>query len=196
LTILIIILSVLLLISGGILAIKLKVETDFENNVFNVKVFLLKFRIFENNKLKRGEEAKTSPSKKTKEFNAVDFILGNKEMLYEDLKDVLAFAKKKIHVYDFFVNLSFGVSDAADTGKLTGALWSFVGLVFPVLDSSLTFDIVPTVNITPVFNNPCFEFSYKGNYSLRVIHIIKLAIKILKKYKKYKGGVQNGSTSN
>lgn len=195
-TILLIILAFLLSLSGVVLSLKVKVETSFLNNEFKIRVFLMKIKLYENNNKQPSKKSGKEENAQTEKINILEYISERKEDIKKDVIEIFSYLSKKIHTYKFYVDLKFGVADAADTGKLTGALWSAVGVLFPVFDSLITFDETPVINITPVFNNPCFEFSYVGNYSMRISHILYLAKNIMKKYKKYKGGVKNGSTSN
>ncbi len=176
-----------------LLSLKLKIKTAYKNNNFSVKISVFGITVFHN--LKK-EEKKEAVKKAEKENSGIlNLLMMNKDSIAEDLKHILKFARRKIHVNSFFIDLTFGAKDSADTGILCGGVWAFIGTVFPVLESSLTFDDVPVINVTPVFNKIEFILEYKGNYTLRIIHILRLGIKMLFKFLKYKGGVNNGSTA-
>lgn len=194
---LIIILAVIIGLFALLLIAEVRVKTLYKDKSFVLKLSVFNITVFNSSRKRKSEknEAEKKTAADKEDFDTLKFLIENKEALAADLKDILGFARKKIHVTRFVFDLTLGTGDAAETGILTGAVWSAVGLIYPALDSSLTFDKNPVINVNPVFNNPVLKLEYKGNYTLRIIHIIRIALKILFKFKKYKGGVKNGSTT-
>ncbi len=193
-TVLIIILAAVTAICIFLLSLKLKIQTAYKNDIFSVKISVFGITVFDNHK-KKAEKKEITEKTEKENSGILNLLMMNKDSIAEDLKHIFKFAKRKIHVNGFLFDLTFGVKDAADTGILCGGVWVFIGTVFPVLENSLAFDDIPIINVTPVFNKIEFTLEYKGNYTLRIIHIIRLGIKLLFKYKKYKGGVKSGSTA-
>lgn len=195
---LLIILISLSVFFGLLLLIKIKAVTVFEGKKFKTSVYVFGIKISNSAKTKKKEKPdKPDAAGKNKDnnFKPLDFVLANKTELLSDVKEVLGSARRKIHTEHFEIYLRFGTDDAAKTGILCGEIWSVIGVVFPVLENSLKFVKTPEITVEPQFGNPCFEFSYKGIYSLRIYRIIPLVFKLLSKYKKYKGGVNNVSTA-
>ena len=139
-----IILAVIAAFCIFLLSLKIKVKTSFKDNIFNLKISAFGITLFDNSKKKPVAEKnvgnKETPGKEKTDI--LKFLITNKDGIYKDLKEILRFVKKKIHINNFFFELVFGVKDAADTGILCGGIWSFIGTVFPLIESS--FDTNPT----------------------------------------------------
>lgn len=197
-TALLIILISLLGVLSILLMVKFKAVTVFEGNKFKMSVYVFGIKISDSVKTNKKEKAKNqifNGEKKENDFKLLDFVLSNKNEILSDVKEVLGVVRRKIHTEHFEIYLRFGTGDAAKTGILCGEIWSVTGVLFPVLENSLKFVKTPEITVEPQFDKPCFEFSYKGIYSLRIYRIIPLVLKLLSKYKKYKGGVNNVNTA-
>lgn len=165
-------------------------ETEFSDNAFCYSLKIAGFRIMPAKK--NSEKRNKRESKAPDNPEIVKFI---KEMYHEiidDIYDITGRMKNKIVCREFLTELVFSCGDAAVTGETCGLLWSIVGLILPALDTGIKFRENPVINITPHFGKPDFDFHYKGIYEIKICHIIYIGINVIKKIKKYKGGVKNG----
>lgn len=166
--------------------------TGFEEKKFSISVYLWKIKLFSNKDKKNNKkeapkekENRGEPQKKLT-LEALGGYFEVYKRISEDLKKMLRFFKRKIKAREFKLDITFGLSDAAETGIATGMVWAFIGSVYPVIDT--IFEIRdPHISVNPKFNCEYFNLEYKGIYKLKIIHIIYIAfcaLKLILKYKK------------
>lgn len=188
------ILLILILLILTFLFLNVVASTEYKDGKFKITVTFLKIKLFSNvspkkkkvdNKKKESKE-KTNDDKLTLENLGEYFSIV--KLVFSDIKKVLRYFKRKIKCNKFQVDITFGLSDAAETGIATGMFWALIGTVYPVIDSSI--DIKnPEISVNPKFNTDMFDIEYKGIYKLKIIHIIYVGIcglLIFKKIKNYK----------
>ncbi len=87
---------------------------------------------------------------------------------------------KRINIYSFNVAIEVGGRDAAETGLLVGALWSFFGQMKPRLHRLVTVkDNKMGYSVVPRFNEEIFLGKLNCILSLKISHIIFTAYKFL-----------------
>lgn len=104
--------------------------------------------------------------------------------IFEDTKDevaqILDYSAQRAIVFEkIYTDIEFGFEDAMHTGIFTGVLNGFVyGVLGFVHQHSKLLDM--RVNIQPIFDNPCFKIKAGCILRLKNVHIIIVAINILK----------------
>ena len=93
--------------------------------------------------------------------------------------DVLQFLKKKFTVNLFSMQIRMGLGDAADTGIAVGAAYTFLYSFLGMVDRQFVLK-KQSVGIEPVFNAMGFDIDFKGTFSLKIWHMIRLIMKIRK----------------
>lgn len=87
---------------------------------------------------------------------------------------------KKINIYSFSAVIEVGGRDAAETGLLVGALWSFFGQMTPRLYRLVTVKENKLVySVVPCFGEEIFLGKLNCILSLKISHIIFTAYKFL-----------------
>lgn len=89
---------------------------------------------------------------------------------------------------------TYGSDDAANTGIITGALWTVKGMLVTVLRRRFSFTAPPEIAVIPVFGQSRFDVDFQCIFSLRLGKIIS-ATTILVKLSG-KGAATGGRTSN
>lgn len=96
-------------------------------------------------------------------------------------KPALHYMAKRTKILDFRWNTKLGFKDAASTGMVTGALWTFKGLF-----SSILYQITdhqekcPQITINPVFNQKLFDTELDCIFEVHPGHIIITVLKTIK----------------
>jgi hypothetical protein len=81
-----------------------------------------------------------------------------------------------------------GTGDAAETGILTGLTWGVKTSLLGIGLRHLTLRTVPSVNVTPMYNQRYFHSELKCILRIRVGHAILAGIRFLPRFLKGKGG--------
>lgn len=173
---------VLLLLPIRLLVDYKKDEVTNETSLV-LKYMFWNFKLFGNkNKEKPKEEPKEE--KKPLSFEEKRDKISKYIKIFEDTKDeiaqVLDYAAERAIVFEkIYTDIEFGFEDAMHTGIFTGVLNGFVyGVLGFVHQHSRLLDM--RVNIQPVFDNPCFKIKAGCILRLKNVHIIIVAINILK----------------
>lgn len=184
---LIILLAVLLLIFV-LLLLPIRLLVDYKKNEETNETSLilqyafLKFRLF-------GDEKKPKADKPPKEKKPLSFeekrdkvsaYIKIFEETKDDIREVLEYASSRaVLIEKIYTDIEFGFSDAMHTGIFTGVLNGFVyGVLGFIHQHSHLLDM--RVNIEPNFENPCFKINTGCILKLKNVHIIIVAINLLK----------------
>ena len=90
---------------------------------------------------------------------------------------------KKVTLRNIEWHTMVGVSDAAATGVITGALWAAKGGVIGILSHYMKLKEMPVMTITPSFQQTISITSFKCMIQVRVGHAILAGIKLVKYWK-------------
>lgn len=166
-----------------------------ENNTVSavdVKYMFIKFRVYPDGKPKKNKE---KPEKKKISFSEKKTKIEEYIKVFEAIKDdavkIIDYAASKSMIIERIgVDINFGFEDAMHTGIFTGLLNGFVYSVLGIIHHRATLKDMQ-VNIQPVFGNPCFKTQFDCILRLKNVHIIVVAVnvlKLLRKMKNIKGG--------
>ena len=152
---------------------------------FVIRYLFWNFKLFKNkNKEKKKPKEKPKEEKKPVSFSEKRDKVSKYIKIFEDIKDeigqILDYAAQKAVVFEkIYTDIEFGFEDAMHTGIFTGVLNGFVyGVLGFIHQHSRLLDM--RVNIQPVFDNPCFKVQAGCILRLKNVHIIIVAINILK----------------
>ncbi len=187
--------SILILLITVFLFSNVIAYTEYRDGSFKITVTLLKIKLFSNvshkKKVKNKQNKTEKKNENKKEKLTLDILSKYFDIvkhIFSDIQKIFRYFKRKIKCSEFKTDITFGLSDAAETGIATGMFWALIGTVYPVIDSII--DIKdPNISVNPKFNTDMFSIEYKGIYKLKIIHIIYVGIcgfKIYKKIKNYK----------
>ena len=186
LTVLAVILALVLILL--ILPIRIFLDYKKDENENETSLVLgygfLKFKLYGDDKKKKDK-----PKKKKKEKQPTSFDEKRKKVsgyikIFEAIKDDVAevldyFTSRAVVIEKIHTGIEFGFEDAMHTGIFTGVLNGFVyGVLGFVHHHANLRDM--RVNIQPVFNNPCFKIQAGCIVRLKNVHIIIVAINLLK----------------
>ncbi len=173
---------VLLLLPIRLLVDYKKDEVTNETSLV-LKYMFWKFKLF-GNKNKEKPKDKPKEEKKPLSFEEKRDKVSKYIRIFEDIKDeaaqILDYSAERAIVFEkIYTDIEFGFEDAMHTGIFTGVLNGFVyGVLGFVHQHSRLLDM--RVNIQPVFENPCFKVKAGCILRLKNVHIIIVAINILK----------------
>ncbi len=192
-TIALIILAVILALILILLILPIRIFLDYKKDDSTNQVSLvlrygfLKFPLFGNKKKKedkpREEEETTSFDEKRKKVSKYIKIF---EETKDDVAEVLDYATSRAVVIEkIYTDIEFGFEDAMNTGIFTGVLNGFVYGVLGFIHHHADLRDM-RVNIQPIFDRPCFKINAGCIVRLKNVHIIIVAVKLLKILKKIK----------
>lgn len=157
-----------------------KKNEEKNNTSLILKYGFLKFDISEGKKnRKKPEKEKKHTSFKEKRDKLSEYI-----KVFEDTKDdaakILDYAAERAVVIEkAYTDIEFGFEDAMHTGIFTGILNGFVYGVLGFIHQHSTLRDMH-VNIQPFFDDPCFRIEAGCIVRIKNVHIIIVAINILK----------------
>lgn len=100
---------------------------------------------------------------------------------------------KKVQVKQFEWNSRVGIGDAAHTGTLVGACWAIKGSILGLLTATLHFRVMPSVTITPDFQEQRAETAILCILRFRIGQAIMTGIKLLRFWKGSKAELFSGT---
>lgn len=183
---LIILISIIALIFV-LLMLPIRLLVDYKKDEVTNETSLVLRYLFWNFRLfgkKDKEKEKPKEEKKPISFEEKRDKVSKYIKIFEDTKDefreILDYAAKRAIVFEkIYTDIEFGFEDAMHTGIFTGVLNGFVyGVLGFVHQHSRLMDM--RVNIQPIFENPCFKIQAGCILRLKNVHIIIVAINILK----------------
>ena len=160
-----------------------KDETTNETSMV-IKYMFFKFKVLGDKKKKKPKKEKEPKEKKSTSFEEKRETVSKYIKIFEETKDdaaeILDYAARRAVVFErIYTNIEFGFDDAMHTGIFTGVLNGFVYGVLGFIHQHSTLSDM-RVNIQPVFDNPRFKVEAGCIVRLKNVHIIIVAINILK----------------
>ena len=188
-TVALIILAVILALILILLILPIRIFLDYKKDEISNETDLvlrygfLKFRLFGDGK----KPKKDKPEKKEKEptsFEEKREKVSRYIKIFEEIKDDVAkvldyFTSRAVVIENIYTEIEFGFPDAMHTGIFTGVLNGFVYGVLGFIHHHANLRDM-RVNIQPIFNNPCFKIKAGCIVRLKNVHIIIVAINLLK----------------
>ncbi len=173
----------------------LKIDIEYRNSklLITLKCLFVKVVLDKENfaKKKSGQASKTKPQA-TEKAGALEKLKNLKkgfdEMRYI-LHDLFEHMRDRMEFSGIYVRVKYGTGDAAITGIIYGAIWSFIGSVYGFLCRFFRIKF-PKVELEPQFGGKAFEIEAEGIITTRLVHIIIAGIRsgknILKRKKERK----------
>lgn len=186
-----VIITVILLLPIRLYISYIKDENNSVSSI-DLKYAFFKYRIYPDGKPKKTKEKAEKPEssfeeKKTKIDEYIRIFNGIKN----DVVKILDYASARAIIFEKIgIDVEFGFEDAMHTGIFTGVLNGFVYSILGVIHQRALLEDM-NVNIQPVFGNICFKTQIHCILRIRNVHIIIVAVnvlKLLRKMKKIKGG--------
>ena len=110
----------------------------------------------------------------------VEKDLNKKKYSFEMLMSIIKKINiKKMDVEKIVWSTKIGLNDAAATGIITGALWTFKHMIISLIDNTTNADIIE-LNITPVFSKSIFEIYFNCIIKIKLVNIIIIGFIVLK----------------
>ncbi len=162
----------------------LKIDIEYRGNklLITVKCLFIKVTL-DREKFSKKKSAKTKDdSKKMQTDEKVGALekLKNLKRGFDEvrliLQDVFDVMRDKIEFSGIYVRVRYGTGDAAITGMIYGAIWSFIGNVYGFLCRFFHIKF-PKVELEPQFGGKAFEIEAEGIITTRLVHIIIAAIR-------------------
>lgn len=191
------ILAVLLTLILVLLVLPIRIYLDYKKDETKNEASLilgyafLKFDILNREKKPKAEKEKKEPEeaeepeeKQSDSFEEKRDKVSRYIKIFEETKDDVAkvldyTASRAVVIEKIYTDIEFGFSDAMHTGIFTGVLNGFVyGVLGFIHHHSNLRDM--KVNIQPNFESPCFKVDAGCIVRLKNVHIIIVAINLLK----------------
>lgn len=189
LTVLLIVVALIFLLLILPIRIFLDYKKDESTNEMSLvlRYGFLKFKLFGD---KKDKPEKPKEEKEPESFDEKREKVSKYIKIFEETKDdgaeILDYmVSRSIVIERIYTDIEFGFADAMHTGIFTGVLNGFVyGVLGFIHHHSDLRDM--RVNIQPIFDNPCFKVKAGCIVRLKNVHIIIVAVKLLKILKKIK----------
>ena len=103
----------------------------------------------------------------------------------QELKNILSYVRKHLSCKEIDFRIAHGTGDAAQTGIVTGAVWTSGTMLLKLIDTLIGIRKIH-MDVFPDFNRKRFEVSVKAIFVMRPIHFLFIykriysAIKFLK----------------
>ncbi|WP_129596209.1 DUF2953 domain-containing protein [Anaerophilus nitritogenes] len=112
------------------------------------------------------------------------FTMEEMKKIYKQIKyfnrlynHVIKYLNKKIVIDDFFLEIKFGIGDAAVTGMVAGFLWMIEGQIFTLIKENMNCKEM-NIKVCPNFNQQIFKMNLDCIISIKIGYIIIAALKI------------------
>ncbi len=181
----------------------LKIDIEYRNSKLKiiVKCLFVKVTLDKENfaKNKSGKTRKDKPKAENTEKVGVIEKLKNLKKSFDEVKfilnDVFEHMRDKIEFSGIYVRIKYGTGDAAITGMIYGAIWSFIGNIYSFFCRFFRIKF-PKVELEPQFGGKEFEIEVEGIITTRLVHIIIAAIRSGKNIlKRKKERIKDGRTA-
>ena len=182
LTILAVILALILILLILPIRIFLDYKKDENSNETDLvlRYGFLKFRLYGDDKKKKEEKKEKEPTSFEEKRDKVSKYIKIFEETKDDVAEILEYATSRaVVIENIYTEIEFGFSDAMHTGIFTGVLNGFVYGVLGFIHHHANLRDM-RVNIQPIFDNPCFKIKAGCIVRLKNVHIIIVAINLLK----------------
>ena len=168
-----------------ILLAPLKVRIHYLDKTTVVRVSCLFIRYTYRKKDKKKEEQAATDTPKPGVIERIKSVKKGYEEIKDVIDEVVRFSHDHVEIRDIYIRVKYGTGDAAITGIIYGAIWSFVGNVYSTLCRFWKVQF-PRLELEPIFGGKAFEIEAEGIIKTRLVHIITTAIRSLKIYKNSK----------
>ncbi|PKM83928.1 MAG: hypothetical protein CVU88_00565 [Firmicutes bacterium HGW-Firmicutes-13] len=197
-------LSLFLFFNFTPLCIKLKYLRENKNDLLTVQLRILwgiinlKFEVPLIEKSARGVKLagslkfknKTVKEQKSHQEIQIFQLVGRVKYIREKIKKIaflINLTAKRIRCKNFIWSTKFGLNDAAQTGILSGIIWSIKGCLLSVMKNFFIFkDCKPVLQVLPDFNKSGYRIEFEASFSLYIYQLYLLALVVL--YLKHQGG--------
>lgn len=193
--------AVLAAVLLALLLIPIRLEVDYKKDAVTNKVTVYlkylfwKFCLYKDkdkNKTKDKKKKKKQPEKEKEPFSfsrekeRIERYIKAFDSIKDDAGKILDYAASKAAVFDNIeVETEFGFEDAMHTGIFTGILNGFVYSVLGFIHHRSNLKKM-NVNIQPVFGKICFDLRIRCILHLKNVHIIVVAVNVLRLLRKLK----------
>ncbi|WP_158299272.1 DUF2953 domain-containing protein [Paenibacillus antri] len=106
----------------------------------------------------------------------------------KNYKRFFADTLKHVHVVELRWDTRFGLTDAAETGMTGGVVWGLKSALLGVASRWMSFERLPSVTVTPVFNQPTFRTEIVIRTRMKVFRIIAIGAMLVYRVLKRRGG--------
>lgn len=189
-------LAVFLLIIAGILLFPVRLLINYKKDeVENVTTLDIRYMFFtiraypskKPEKKKRGKVNKNKePLSFEKKKTEIEKYIRIFDAIKSDVIKLMDYATSKAMVIEKIgINIEFGFEDAMHTGIFTGIINGFVYNILGIIHHRCVLDDMD-VNIQPVFGNKCYKIQSRCIIKIKNVHIIIVAINVLKLMRKLK----------
>ena len=168
-----------------LLLLPVRIFVDYKKNEQTNEVSAtLRYMFFKFDLVKDRKKPKEQKKKEHTSFEEKRDKVSRYIEIFEQIKDeaskILDYTAKRAVVFEkIYTDIEFGFEDAMHTGIFTGVLNGFVyGVLGFIHQHSNLSDM--QVKIQPMFENPCFRIETGCIVRLKNVHIIIVAINILK----------------
>lgn len=129
------------------------------------------------------------------EINADDVMrsIDKFKQTLEMTRNLTGWAKQtlaKVKLTEWKWHSTVGTGDAMWTAMATGLVWSTQSGMIGVLSQFVQLKSEPKMNVTPIYNYPCFSTEWSCIAQIRFGYAILAGLKLLVRMKKGKGGVK------
>jgi len=130
---------------------------------------------------KKGRKEKVeSREKKLLGFNEIVDRYKYLKDLYKSNKSLIKYLKKKALVDKFGLFCEVGTGDAYSTGIVSGSVWGIAGMIDAFFTNNFRM-VEKRVRVNPNFIEKVFKVDFLCIFSIKVVHIIVVAFRILYK---------------
>ena len=191
--IMLIIFAILLSLLLVLLLIPIRLEFDYKKDAvtnkvrFDLKYIIFKFPLYKDkdkNDKPQKEKKEKEPFSFEREKNKIEGYIKAFDSIKDDAGKILDYAASRAAVFDNVeVETEFGFEDAMHTGIFTGILNGFIYSVLGFIHNRSNLKKM-NVNIQPVFGNTCFNLHIRCILHLKNVHIIVVAVNVLRLLRK------------
>ncbi len=171
---------------AALLLAPLKINIEYRNSKLKIIIKCLFIKVtldrerLAKKKPKKTERVKQKPKDEHTEKQSIIEKIKNLKKGFDEVRyilhDVFDVMRDKMEFSGIYVRVKYGTGDAAITGMIYGAIWSFVGNVYGFLCRFFRVKF-PKVELEPQFGGKAFEIEAEGIITTRLVHIIIAAIR-------------------
>ena len=189
--IVLIIVIILILIYTIKVEIALKYKINGLDDKFAIIFSILRGTIKYTYKPKKKSEIKKEEEKKKSKLDGLSTKIDNFVSVCKIIIKIKVLLRKRIILKKLVLKLDFGTGDAYYTGILGGLIWSLVGVGVAYVFE--TFEVCESkIEINPKFSEKTVVGNFSCIFSIKIVYIIVVAIKLkfekFMKKNKIKGG--------
>lgn len=192
----IVFLAVFLLVFAGVLLFPIRLLVNYKKDevenvtTLDIKYMFFTFRAYPSKKTKNNKQEKPKKNKEPFSFEKkkteIEKYIRIFDAVKADVIKIMDYATSKAMVIEKIgINVEFGFEDAMHTGIFTGIINGFVYNILGIVHHKCVLQDMD-VNIQPVFGNKCYKIQSQCIIKMKNVHIIIVAINVLKLMRKMK----------